>query len=124
MPGRSAHRETLEVSLFDLIEAFRKVTERYKFAHPSALEIHHLRFSVADKMVELVERLEARGDLPLLEFFGSMRYRAEAVTSFLATLELIRLGVVTVFQAADFGEIHATPTETAFSAEQIRDTYR
>ena len=40
--------------------------------------------------------------LPLLEFLGTMRYRAEAVTAFLAALELIRLGVVRVFQTAPF----------------------
>ena len=34
----------------------------------------------------------AAGALPLLEFLGEMRYRAEAVTAFLATLELVRLG--------------------------------
>ncbi|MGH9365923.1 MAG: segregation and condensation protein A, partial [Thermoanaerobaculia bacterium] len=124
VPRAEGAPETLEVSLFDLIEAFRKVTEQYKFAHPSALEIHHLRFSVADKMVELVARLEERGDLPLVEFLGSMRYRAEAVTAFLAALELIRLGVLTVFQPAPFGEIHARRTQAVFSAEQLRDTYR
>jgi segregation and condensation protein A len=121
---RSPDGETLEVSLFDLIDTFRKVTDRYRLAHPPALEIHHLRFSVGDKMLELVERLEKSGTLPLLEFLGTMRYRAEAVTSFLATLELIRLGVVRVFQAAQFAEIHASRTDAAFSPEQVRDTYR
>ena len=124
LPRPEGAPETLEVSLFDLIEAFRKVTERYGFAHPPALEIHHLRFSVADKMVELVAKLEEKGDLALLEFLGAMRYRAEAVTSFLATLELIRLGIVSVFQAVPLGEIHARRTDAAFSADQIRDTYR
>src|SRR5215468_617735 len=124
LPRPEGAPETLEVTLFDLIEGFRKVTDRYRLAHPPALEIRHLRFSVADKMVELVGRLEEKGDLPLLEFFGAMRYRAEAVTSFLACLELIRLGVVTVFQPAPFGQIHARRTEAAFSADQIRDTYR
>ena len=52
-----------------------------------------------------------------------MQYRAEAVTAFLACLELIRLQVVRVFQARPFAEIHATRTETAFSADQIRDNY-
>ncbi|MDQ6892009.1 MAG: segregation/condensation protein A [Acidobacteriota bacterium] len=122
---RSAEGETLEVSLFDLIDTFRRVTDRYRLAHPPAMEIHHLRFSVGEKMLELVERLEKTGTpLPLLEFLGAMRYRAEAVTSFLATLELIRLGIVRVFQAAHFGEIHATRTEAPFSPEQVRDTYR
>ena len=53
-----------------------------------------------------------------------MKYRAEAVTAFLATLELIRLGVVRVFQAAHFAEIHATRTDAPFSPENVRDTYR
>ncbi len=121
---RSPEGETLEVSLFDLIDTFRKVTERYQFAHPPALEIHHLRFSVGDKMLELVERLEKAGTLPLLEFWGAMTYRAEAVTAFLATLELIRLGIVRVFQATHFAEIHATRTDAPFSPENVRDTYR
>jgi segregation and condensation protein A len=120
----SPEGQTLEVSLFDLIEVFRQVTDRYRLAHPPALEIRHLRFSVADKMRDLVERLEQSGTLPLLEFLGQMRYRAEAVTAFLATLELIRLGVVTVFQSVAFAEIHVSRTELPFSVEQVRDTYR
>jgi chromatin segregation and condensation protein Rec8/ScpA/Scc1 (kleisin family) len=46
------------------------------------------------------------------------------VMAFLAALELIRLGVVRVFQTAAFAEIHATRTDVTFSAEQVRDTYR
>jgi len=116
--------ETLEVSLFDLIEAFRLVTDRYRFAHPPALEIRHLRFSVSEKIRELVARLEEGGTLPLLEFLGTMRYRAEAVTAFLAALELVRLGLVRLFQPAAFGEIHVTRTDAPFSEEQVRETYR
>lgn len=115
---------TLEVSLFDLIEGFRQVTERYRLAHPPAMEIHHARFSVREKMEELLSRLDSERTLPLLEFLGAMQYRAEAVTAFLAALELIRLGVVRVFQTAPFSEIHATRTDVPFSAEQVRDTYR
>jgi segregation and condensation protein A len=121
---KSPDGETLDVSLFDLIEVFRQVTDRHRLAHPPALEIRHLRFSVADKIRDLVERLERTRTLPLLEFLGEMKYRAEAVTAFLATLELIRLGVVAVFQPAPFGEIYVTRTEAAFSLDEIRDTYR
>jgi Zn-dependent protease len=77
---------TMEVSLFDLIEGFRKVTERYKLGHPAALEIRHLRFSVREKMEELLLRLDSDRTLSLLDFLGAMQYRAEAVTAFLATL--------------------------------------
>ncbi len=123
IPRAEGAEENLEISLFDIIEAFRKVSEQYRLAHPPALAIHHLRFSVRDKMLELLGRLDEARTLPLLDFLGQMRYRAEAVTAFLACLELIRLGVVRAFQARPFGEIHASRTELAFSAEQIRDNY-
>src|SRR5262245_7456751 len=116
-PKAESADETLEVSLFDLIETFRKVTENYRLAHPPALAIHHLRFSVGDKMIELLARLDEKRTMPLLEFLGQMRYRAEAVTAFLACLELIRLGVVRAFQTRPFAEIHASRTEVVFSPD-------
>ncbi|MGH9316664.1 MAG: segregation and condensation protein A [Thermoanaerobaculia bacterium] len=124
IPRSGDSSPSLEVSLFDLIDAFRKAAERYQLSHPPALEIRHLRFSVGKKMEELVTRLEGAGTLPLLEFLGEMHYRAEAVTVFLAALELIRLGVVRAFQPLPFGEIHVSRTEVPFSADQVRDTYR
>lgn len=123
IPKGEGTEETLEVSLFDLIETFRSVTENYRLAHPPALAIHHLRFSVRDKMIELLARLDEHRTMPLLEFLGQMRYRAEAVTAFLACLELIRLGVVRAFQTRAFAEIHATRTDVVFTPDQIRDTY-
>lgn len=123
IPRAEGAEEMLEVSLFDLIETFRTVTENYRLAHPPALAIHHLRFSVRDKMLELLARLDEHRTLPLLEFLGQMRYRAEAVTAFLACLELIRLGVVRAFQTRAFAEIHATRTDVVFTPDQIRDTY-
>jgi segregation and condensation protein A len=123
IPRAEGSEQTLEVALFDLIQTFRTVTENYRLAHPPALAIHHLRFSVRDKMLELLARLDEKRTMPLLEFLGQMRYRAEAVTAFLACLELIRLGVVRAFQTRPFAEIHATRTDAVFSADQIRDTY-
>ena len=123
IPRAEGEEDTLEVSLFDLIETFRKVTENYRLAHPPALAIHHLRFSVGDKMIELLERVDEARTMPLLDFLGRMRYRAEAVTTFLACLELIRLGVVRAFQTRPFAEIHATRTDLPFTVQQIRDNY-
>ena len=52
-----------------------------------------------------------------------MSYLSEAVTIFLACLELIRLGVVRAFQGRPFAEIHATRTDLPFTVQQIRDNY-
>ena len=123
-PPPSPDGEALEVSLFDLIGAFREVTERYRLAHPPALEIRHQRFSVRAKMEELLARLDEKRTLPLLDFLGTFQFRAEAVTAFLAMLELVRLGVARAFQRAAFGEIHVTRTEIPFTMSDVRDTYR
>jgi len=122
-PPASPDGETLEVSLFDLIGAFRQATERYRLAHPPALEIRHQRFSVREKMLDLIARLDEKRTLPLLDFLGEMQFRAEAVTAFLAALELIRIGVARAFQRSAFGEIHVTRTDVAFTAADVRDTY-
>jgi chromatin segregation and condensation protein Rec8/ScpA/Scc1 (kleisin family) len=75
-------------------------------------------------MEQLLARLDEKRTVPLLEFLGEMQFRAEAVTVFLAFLELIRLGVARAFQKVPFGEIHVMRTELAFSAADVRDTYR
>jgi len=74
-------------------------------------------------MIELLARLDEARAMPLLDFLGKMQYRAEAVTAFLACLELVRLQVVRVYQPRAFSEIHASRTELPFTADQIRDTY-
>ena len=114
---------TLEVSLADLVGTFRIVLDRYRFAHPASLEVHHPRFSLREKMIELVGRVEDRGTLPLLELLGTFRYRTEAITTFLAALELTRIAVLRIFQPAPFAEIHVSRTDREFQISEIQDVY-
>ncbi len=114
---------TLEVSLVDLVGSFRIALDRYRLAHPATIELEHPRFSLRDKMIELLARAEERGTLPLLEWLGALRYRAEAITTFLAALELTRLGVLRIFQSAPFAEVHVSRTDMEFDAARIRDDY-
>jgi segregation and condensation protein A len=114
---------TLEVSLADLVGTFRIVLDRYRYAHPAAIEVHHPRFSLREKMIELVTRVEERGTLPLLELLGTFRYRTEAITTFLAALELTRIAVLRIFQPAPFSEIHVSRTDRDFDISEIQDVY-
>ena len=114
---------TLEVSMADLVGTFRIVLDRYRFAHPASIEIHHPRFSLREKMLDLVARVEAQGTLPLMELLGTFRYRTEAITTFLAALELTRIAVLRIFQPAPFSEIHVSRTDRAFEISEIEDVY-
>src|SRR5256714_2993836 len=53
LPGQEASAiDMSEVSLFDLIDAFRTALNRYKVNHPQSIELQHLQHKVSDKMRE------------------------------------------------------------------------
>lgn len=93
-----------EVSIFDLINAFqavlKKASEREEFR-----EIVEERFTVSDKIEEILYTLRDRTELRFGELFERASTRAEAVVMFLALLELIRLKRLKVRQPEAFGEI-------------------
>src|SRR5262249_11849504 len=59
---KSAEGETLEVSLFDLIEVFRSVTDRYRLAPPPAPQNPPPPFSLAHQMVQPLQPPEQSAD--------------------------------------------------------------
>ncbi|MBF0253522.1 MAG: segregation/condensation protein A [Candidatus Omnitrophica bacterium] len=109
----------VEVSIFDLITAFSKVLESMP------REVFHQvirdEYTVAEKVHELLHLLVERSRVRFGELFGQARNRLEAITVFLALLELVRLKEVQFEQESAFGEIqvmrnpehHAPPQRTS-----------
>jgi len=93
-----------EVSIFDLINAFNDVLKKAS-AREDFREIIEERFTVSDKIEEILYTLRERSDMIFSELFASAGSRAEVVVTFLALLELIRLKRLKVVQAEAFGEI-------------------
>lgn len=93
----------IEVDMYDLISAFKNVVD-YAAETPFT-EVALEEFSVAGKMGEIEERLEAQGSLSWSEIFAEGRSLSEMVCIFLAILELIRLGKLRVRQSRSFGDI-------------------
>jgi segregation and condensation protein A len=100
-----------EVSIFDLINAFqqvlKKASDREEFR-----EIIEERFTVSDKIEEILYTLRDRTELRFGELFEKASTRAEAVVTFLALLELIRLKRLKVRQPEAFGEIQVIKVTT------------
>lgn len=107
-----------EVSLFDLIDAFRTALHRYKENHPQAIELQHLVHKVSDKMAELYERLKETAPIRL-QWFLEGRGREELIAVFLGMLELVRLGAISLQQAETFGEILVARTEREIDANEF-----
>ncbi|MGO9245337.1 MAG: segregation and condensation protein A, partial [Verrucomicrobiia bacterium] len=93
-----------EVSIFDLINAFNEVLKKAS-AREDFREIIEERFTVSDKIEEILYTLRDRSEMIFGELFANASSRAEVVVTFLALLELIRLKRLKVVQVEAFGEI-------------------
>jgi segregation and condensation protein A len=106
-----------DVSLFDLITAFRTVLQRAK---PEVLgEIEGHRFTVADKIDAILKVVGGGQPVSFFLLFPDGASRHEITCTFLALLELIRLRQVNVKQDSHFGDILIVPVseEAALPAE-------
>jgi len=114
-----------EVSLFDLLSFFRNALERHRSLHPPAMEIAHAKFSIKQKMEEMLGRVKEGGGVAALStVFKALSGRAEIIASFLAVLELLRLGLVRAVQAEEFADIHLHATGEEMSLEAYEEAYR
>lgn len=104
----------VQVNLDVLAAAFQQVLDRLPPADRVTFELEQV--SLSDKLEELRLTLRHQPQVNFTAVFRHARTRLEAVVTFLALLELIRIGEARVAQASAFGEItvHAQqPEESA-----------
>ncbi|MBI4823376.1 MAG: segregation/condensation protein A [Nitrospirae bacterium] len=91
-----------DVNIFDLLSAFRKLIERA----PHTIEaISKEVLTVKDKMSFIIEALENKDAVEFEELFGDAVSRAHLIVTFVALLELLRLGIIKAYQEKDFSPI-------------------
>lgn len=114
----AAEIDMSDVSLFDLIDAFRSALRKYRHNHPQSIELTRSVHKVSDKMKELVSSLETTSPVRLLWYLEG-RDRPELVAIFLAVLELVRLGAIGLTQSDSFGEIVLQRTDKEIDHAQF-----
>ena len=95
-----------DVSIFDLIGAFNQALSRAR--EESLPEIISDRYSVSEKVDQLMKLLSSQESVSLLGLFQKMTHRTEMICTFLALLELMRLKQVRAQQVGSFGDIVLT----------------
>lgn len=96
----------LNVTLYDLLLAFRDVVKRAE--ERPLMEVRRDEFSVEQMMAYLFEKIvSARGAVGLTEVLPEITSRRGLITAFLALLELTRLHAIYLRQERAFGEITA-----------------
>lgn len=119
LPGTTdAEIDMSDVGLFDLIDAFRTALNRYKVNHPQAIELKRTVHKISDKMHELYEKVGEKSPIRL-QWFLENRDRDELIAVFLGTLELVRLGGISLQQGELFGDILISRTEKEIDPAQF-----
>ena len=88
--------ELIEANLFDLIDAFRRIVTR--FDSESGLQIVVETRTIQERINDIVELLEKRGQASFEEICAGDKSKIELILSFLSILELARVGCLRVFQ--------------------------
>ncbi len=93
----------LEVSMVELLRAFRAVLQRADTATP--IEITPEELNVGQRIVTLVDRLAVESPLEFDRLFDAATRRVEIIVTFLALLELLRRRLASVRQTEAMGPI-------------------
>ena len=91
-----------DLSLFDLINAFKKILDKVP---PEMGSITKETLTVKDKISIIMEIIEGHDSVRFEELFKDEITRVQLIVTFVALLELIRLGLVRVYQEKAFGNI-------------------
>ncbi|MDF1563411.1 MAG: segregation/condensation protein A [Deltaproteobacteria bacterium] len=120
-PGELGLRE---VSVFKLIEGLDSVLKRVRpeVAH----EVMREEVSVADRISSLVERLREERNLSFLALFDDATTQTRIIATFLALLEMAKLGLARIQQAVEgeenAGEIFIAAAEGLLDRDDVTPT--
>ena len=103
----ATEEELIEVSIFELIEAFHRLVSRID--KKELLEIDLEKMSLTDIINDIMERLSNEKNLTFDELLGEKKERWRIIYTFLALLELVKLRMVKAYQTSAFGVIRIFP---------------
>lgn len=115
-PEAAEELDLFDISLFDLLTAFRRLLDK---APPEIMSITRETLTVKDRIAFITDRLERHDALRFEDLFDGNQTRSRLVVTFVALLEVLRLGLARAYQEKDFGTIWIiNPQKQATSAIQ------
>ncbi|VEN73492.1 Segregation and condensation protein A [Candidatus Desulfarcum epimagneticum] len=101
--GMTAGEEMLRIGLFELIDAFQKILDKNPDEPPVSLAPEGM--SLKDKISRIIDVLEVRESVSFDEMFSGERDRKDMILTFLAILEMVKMGILRVVQGPESGAI-------------------
>jgi segregation and condensation protein A len=96
-------QEIVKVGLFELMDAFQKILENVPEGHH--IDLTEDTISIKDRITQIVDILDEKSTITLDELFAANAGKREAIITFLAVLEMVRLSLVTIAQHVQSGII-------------------
>lgn len=91
-----------DVNIFDLMAALKKILSK---APPEAIKITRETLTVKDRIAVILDKMENEHTMRFDALFEGDAARLQIIVTFLALLEILRLGLVRAYQDKDFGTI-------------------
>lgn len=101
-PETEGELDLFDLSLFDLLTAFKKMLDK---APEDVVTISRETLTVKDRIVYITERIESVDAIRFEDLFEGNQTKARLIVTFVALLELLRLGLARAYQEKDFGSI-------------------
>jgi segregation and condensation protein A len=104
-------------NLFELISAFKKVLDKAQVRY---IEIRPEEISLEERIEALKARIDEAGKMAFGDLFAADTTKMDLVVTFLALLEILKMGFATARQTKPFGEIwiQRTPVESPSGRDQ------
>lgn len=91
-----------DINIFDLMAALKKIISK---APPEAIKITREILTVKDRIALILDKMEHEHTMRFDALFEGDATRLQIIVTFLALLEILRLGLVRAYQDKDFGTI-------------------
>jgi segregation and condensation protein A len=99
--------ELMEISVFELIEAFHRIVSQID--KKVLMEIDLEKLSLTDIINNIMEQLSVTKSLTFEDLLKGKKDRRRIIYTFLALLELIKLRMIKAYQTSVFGVIRIFP---------------
>ena len=95
--------QVIRIGLFELIDAFQKILDKVSPEH--RVDLSRDRVSVRERISQLAELLEKQESMTFDELFVDSRERSDIIVTFLAILEMAKIGLIRIAQHVPTGII-------------------
>ena len=95
--------QMIRIGLFELVDAFQKILEKTSGEH--LIDFEPDRISVKDKISNIIRMLEEKTSAAFDDLFTENRGKNEIIVTFLALLEMVKMGLLQITQHIQTGVI-------------------